>query len=164
MNSFVLSEKTIPNLREFHNKIASLVPEFDGFLKEDSTITVMLKVAATPELVSAIEAIVPPAPSQIDYVKTVIANSITFGQSIIAEFAAENVMMGITQEDMTGPVRKNMAEIISALSTGSLYDAIVEAKNLPEDKKDSKYVTDARLLQFVNKIETYLNIPLSTEL
>ena len=98
------------------------------------------------------------------YIQSVIQNSINFGNKLISEFAAENVMMGITQDGMTGPVRKRMSEVVNALNTGSLYDAIAEAKAVPSEHKDVKYITDTRLLQFVNKIETYLGLPLSTSL
>lgn len=60
MNSFTLSNKTIPNLRKFHNAVKAVVPELDGFLKEDSTITVVLTVPVTQAIIDAIEAVVPP--------------------------------------------------------------------------------------------------------
>ena len=72
--------------------------------------------------------------------------------------------MGITADGMTGPVRKNMSEVINAIQTGSLYDAIAEVKAIQPSQKDAKYITDARLLQFINRIETHLNIPPSTSL
>lgn len=98
----------------------------------------------------------------VAYIQSVLRDAMNFGNQLIAEFAAENVLMGITQDGMTGVVRKNMSEVISALSTGSLYDAIQEAKVIPADKKDNKYITNARLTIFVNKIEAYLQIPLTT--
>lgn len=94
----------------------------------------------------------------------IISNAITFGNKLITEFAAENVIMGITQDGMTKTVRTNLMEVTSCLSTGSLYDAITEIKTLPEEKKDPKYITNARLIVFLNKIETYLNIPITTSL
>lgn len=94
----------------------------------------------------------------------IIQNAIRFGQSIIIEFAAENVAMGITQDGMTKTVRENTVEIVNALLTGSLYDAATAIKTLDASKKDPKYITDARLLKFLNKIESYLGIPLSTAL
>lgn len=105
-----------------------------------------------------------PAVDPMAQVQMVIANAIVFGGNLISQFAAENVMMGITQDGMTGTVRKNMSEVLSALQTGSLYDVILEVKSLTADKKDAKYITDARLLQFINKIEDYLQIPRSTSL
>lgn len=101
---------------------------------------------------------------QKKYVESLILKSINFGNELISEFAAENVMMGITQDGMTGTVRKHMSEVVSALNTGSLYDAIIEAKAIPAEHKDGKYITNARLLTFINKLETYLGITLTTSL
>lgn len=89
-------------------------------------------------------------------------DAIAFGTELIKEFTRENIMLGITADNMTSVVRKTMSEVIIALQTGSLYDAIVEAKAIPADKKDAKYITDARLVQFINKIEAKLGLELST--
>ena len=101
---------------------------------------------------------------QKKYIENIILKSINFGNQLISEFAAENVIMGITQDGMTGTVRKRMSEIVNALNTGSLYDAINEARAVPPEHKDSKYITDVRLLQFINKIEAYLGLPQSSSL
>jgi hypothetical protein len=45
-----------------------------------------------------------------------------------------------------------------------LYDAIAQAKAIPAENKDSVFITDARLIKFINKVEEYLGIPLSTTL
>lgn len=97
-------------------------------------------------------------------VRETIASATIFGQNLILEFATENVLLGITQMGMTTHVRTATAGVVNALQTGSLYDAISEAKAIPAEKKDATFVTDARLLIFINKIESYLGIPLSTEL
>jgi hypothetical protein len=93
-----------------------------------------------------------------------VAAAKAFGDKLLVEFAAENVRLGITADNMTETVLSNMQGIISALTTGSLHAAIARAKALTADKKDVKYITDARLLAAVNKIETFLGIPLSASL
>jgi len=93
-----------------------------------------------------------------------VQDAVNFGSKLIQEFTVENVMLGITADGMTKTVRTNMIEVLSALQTGSLYDAIDEAKTIPVESKDAKYITDARLLDFVNRIETYLEISLSSDL
>jgi hypothetical protein len=98
------------------------------------------------------------------YIESVIRNSITFGSKLITQFAAENVLLGITQAGMTSAVRQHMGEVISALQTGSLYEAIANAKAVPSGNKDATFITDVRILSFVNKIESYLGITLSTSL
>lgn len=98
------------------------------------------------------------------YIEGVIARAIAFGQTLITAYAAQNVLLGITQAGMTSTVRERMAGVISALQTGSLYDVIAEAKAIPSGDKDATFITDARLLSFVNQVETYLGIALSTSL
>lgn len=94
----------------------------------------------------------------------IIENAMSFGTKLMVEFTTENIYMGITQDGMTKQVRKTLQEVQNCILSGSLKDAIDEIKLIPIDKKDPKYLTDARLLSFVNKIETYLNIPLSSSL
>jgi hypothetical protein len=93
-----------------------------------------------------------------------VSAAMNFGQRILTEFAAENMRMGITQDGKTSDVRKAMVEVISALSTGSLKDAMDEARAIPSEARDPKYITDARLLSAINKIESYLGMPLSQAL
>lgn len=101
---------------------------------------------------------------QQQQLEILVQHAIRFGNQLLAEFAAENIAMEITQEGLTKQVRQRTSEVVAALQTGSLYDAIDEIKAIPESDKDSKYITDARLLQFINKIENYLQIPNSTSL
>lgn len=104
------------------------------------------------------------AKAQDAYISRKLDDAMTFGSELMKEFTKENILMGITTDDMTGTVRKNMSEVIMALQTGSLYDAITETKAITADKKDGKYITDARLISFINKIETKLGLPLTESL
>ena len=97
-------------------------------------------------------------------VEDVVTSATKFGQGLIVSFAAENVLLGITQAGMTTQVRTVTADAVDALSTGSLRDAITAARAIPETSYDSTFVTAARLLAFINKIEDYLGLPRSTEL
>lgn len=107
---------------------------------------------------------VTPTPSLSERVKLSIQNAITFGLQLMIEFASENVLLGITQAGMTSTVRLRLAGVVNALQTGSLYDAIHELKIIPEESKDGTFITDARLLSAVNRIEKYLVIALSENL
>lgn len=89
-------------------------------------------------------------------VEKIVRAAIAFGNELIVEFSTENIMLGITQDGMTKQVRQNMSEVISALITGSLYDAIDEVDAIPESAKDGKYITDERLQQYKAKIQEYL--------
>ncbi len=94
----------------------------------------------------------------------ILTPAIAKGQELIVTFAAENIALGITQAGMTTQVRTVTADVVSALSTGSLYDAITAARAIPPASYDATFVTEARLLSFINKIEVYLGIPVSASL
>ena len=97
-------------------------------------------------------------------VEFAIADAVSFGQRILIKFAAENVLLGITQLDMTATVRTILAPVIQCLQTGSLYDAIAQVRLVPPESKDATFITDVRLLGFINSIETYLGVGLSSTL
>jgi len=94
------------------------------------------------------------AQASILYTEALVERAMAFGQKIIKEFAAENIRLGITQDGKTAEVRVKMANVLSALSTGSLYDAIDQANEIEDF--DAKYVTEARIQSFIAKIQTYL--------
>jgi len=89
-------------------------------------------------------------------VSQIVKAAIEFGNSLLVEFSTENILLGITQDGMTKTVRQAMTEIILALQTGSLYDAIDEIDLIPAESKDGKYITDARLQEYKQKIQDYL--------
>jgi hypothetical protein len=102
------------------------------------------------------------ASMQISAIKNaVLTPAITFGQELVITFAAENIGLGITQAGMTTAVRTATANTVAALQTGSLYDAITAARSIPVESYDSTFITQARILLFINKIEDYLGIPRS---
>lgn len=164
MGSFTLSSKTIPNLELFHATIKTLVPDFQGFLVDEGVVTVLVSGVPDLTLISVIEAISPPNASTLSLVEDSVTNARHFGAQIIVEFAAKNVILGITADGMTGSVRKTCAEVIDCLLTGSLYDAINELRAIPTGSYDSKYITAARILIVINELETYLGVTLSTSI
>lgn len=93
-----------------------------------------------------------------------VRGAMSFGNKLMTEFIVENVKMGITQDGMTEIVLDAMSGVMNALQAGSLYLAIDRIKAIPVESKDAKYITDERLLTYVNKIEEYLGFPLSGEL
>jgi len=92
-----------------------------------------------------------------------VSEALSKGQSLIQEFITENLVLGITQAGKTKEVRQAMAEVTSCLQTGSLYDAIDELRLIPAESKDAVFITDTRILSYINKIESYLGLELSTE-
>lgn len=97
-------------------------------------------------------------------VEGIVAAARDFGMRVMINFAAENILLGITQDGKTGEVITKLASVMTALQAGSLYEAITQLRAVPSENYDDKYVTAARLLTAVNKIETYLNLPLSETL
>lgn len=93
-----------------------------------------------------------------------VQGAMGFGQLLMTEFIVENVKLGITVDNMTETVLDAMSGVMNALQAGSLYLAIDRIKAIPVESKDAKYITDARLLTYVNKIEEYLGFQLSDEL
>jgi hypothetical protein len=91
----------------------------------------------------------------------VLTPAMTEGDSILKDFIAENVLLGITQDGMTATVLSRMGEVIDSLQTGSLYDAIQKARDIPASYYDAKYITPTRLLIFINRVEKYLGLPIS---
>lgn len=87
-----------------------------------------------------------------------------FGQTVMDEFIASNVLLGITQYGKTSHVRKAMREVQDALTSGSLYDAMVEIRAIPVELRDPMFLSDARMLEAINRIEGYLGMPKSTTL
>jgi hypothetical protein len=97
-------------------------------------------------------------------IEGVVSAATKFGQDIMVSFAAENVLLGITQENKTGEVLNKLTGVLAAVQAGSLYEVISRIKLIPVEDYDVKYITEARLITFCNKIETYLGIPLTTEI
>ena len=90
-----------------------------------------------------------------------IKREIEFGRYIMLEFMNENIGLGITVQGKTKDVRKAMAEVINALSVGALVDAISEIRLIPNQKKDGLFISDARMLYYINKIEAFAGLDLS---
>lgn len=97
---------------------------------------------------------------QLD-IEQIVSSAGQFGQALMVSFAAENVLLGITYDGQTGVVLNKLVDVKNALTSGSLYEAITRIRTIDPADYDVKYITEARLLIFINKIETYLGIPLS---
>lgn len=104
------------------------------------------------------------ASEQEQQLRSIVKNAISFGSQLMEDFVIENIVMGITQDNMSESVLDAMAGVESALRTGTLHVAIKRLKEIAPEQKDAKYITDARLLDAVNKLEEYLGMPLSADL
>jgi len=93
------------------------------------------------------------------HVEDILAASKSFGAQKVKEFTMENLLMGITASGQTNTVRKALYETWQAIETGSLHDAIYEAEQVT---RTSPFLTEARLRGFINELEAYLGLPLSS--
>lgn len=162
--SYSLTKKTVPDPSAYLGALQAVVPAIFGFTITIDAIVIESSQEIYGQALTTLDAITPPSTPINLQVQNVIKKAMEFGNQILIEFAAENVLLGITQAGMTTAVRNATARIVSALQTGSLYDAINECRAVPAQDKDATFVTDARLLLFVNKIEVYLGLPVSTQL
>jgi len=147
--------------------MAPVSPKFTGLSYKGSIITLHLSEEPTVEEQAAFLA-ADAAFQDIDqsmYVLNLhLRPAVAFGKSMIEDFSTENILLGITQAGMTNHVRKTASEIVDALHTGALYDAIAEARAIPAELKDPIFVSDARLLRLINQIEKFLGDPISPSL
>jgi len=92
-------------------------------------------------------------------VKQSIEGAIKFGQTMLVEFATENILMGITQLNKTKEVSDYLADVTRYIQTGSLYEVVNEidrliAAGLPVELEP--FITQTRLESFKSKILNYL--------
>lgn len=85
-----------------------------------------------------------------------IRKNLEFAQELIVEFTAENALLGIDDEEQTKRVIQETKGILDSLQTGFLTQAIKEIRLIPVERLDIKFLTEERLLRFLNKIEVFL--------
>jgi hypothetical protein len=110
------------------------------------------------ELTTIIENHQPQLPQKI--AEDSVEKAIIFAQHLTINFAAENVVMGITQAGKTKEVSDFLADVTRYAQTGSLYEVINEldslvAAGLPQELEP--FVTETRLNTFKNKIIEHLS-------
>lgn len=93
----------------------------------------------------------------------ILAKNEEYAKGLLAEFAAENKLLGIT-DAQTATLIENHSFLIQAVKMGYFPTAIYMIKNMPSEKKDGTFVTDARLLKIVNKLESFSGLPQSSSL
>jgi hypothetical protein len=94
-----------------------------------------------------------------EIIKQTIGDAMNFGNNLILEFAAENVLLGITQAGKTKAVADYLADVTRYAQTGSLYEVLneihrLESLGLPQNLEP--FVTQARINLFKQKILDYL--------
>lgn len=94
----------------------------------------------------------------------IVEQAIDFGNDLLKQFGAENISLGIIQSGKLRDVRIAMQDVSDCLRNGALTDALVAVREIPDESKDEVFLSNARLLSYVNKVESYLGLPLSEEL
>lgn len=105
-----------------------------------------------------------PSLSQTDVVQQLVQSAMTFGAKLMVEYAAQNILLGITQAGKTGDVMSYLQPVLGPITTGSLYTAVQQIDVLLADTSLVKaalapFVTNDVLTTYKNKIQDYLCIP-----
>lgn len=95
----------------------------------------------------------PPVSSAVN-ISNIISSARNFGSQLMSDFAAENVMMGLS-EDQMDQCLDILEPVLIAFASGSLKIAIRRMNNLVAD---GVILTDDRIKKYRNKIEDYLGI------
>ena len=91
-----------------------------------------------------------------------IEDALAFAAQMKKDFIIDNILLGITEKGLTNHVRRALQQVDSAMASASLYDARLEISKIPSTALDPHILTDARLLEFRNKIEDYLGLDRAT--
>jgi hypothetical protein len=102
----------------------------------------------------------------LSYFQTLLQDAANFGLQLANTFAATNAQMGITQAGLTGAVLSYTSNLYSAITTGSLYEAITIINGMIADTSSTKtslspFITNDILYSYLNQIQTWLEIPLT---
>jgi len=87
----------------------------------------------------------------------------SFGNNLVDTFAIENVILGIN-DSRSDQILAILFPALSALSNGYLETAIRRVKEIDSSNFDGVFLNEGRLLGYVNKIEAFLGLSLSTSL
>lgn len=105
-------------------------------------------------------------PTADQIISMTIGAAMNFGTGLLNQYATQNVLSGITQAGKTKPVMDYCHELNHCLMTGSLYAARDEIIKMIADESEQKqalfpFIKNDILYIYLNKLETYLNIPLT---
>jgi hypothetical protein len=144
-------------------EITKIIPDlFIGCYVFENTLRIMTKEELSENQISKIQTLISNSTDDLSIqrtkIKEAVKNAIEFGESLIIDFSADSIALGITQLGITDQLIEKTSKVINALKTGSLYLAIDEIKNIPISNLDATILTPLRLKVFRNKIEAYLGI------
>lgn len=94
-----------------------------------------------------------PKVDSLALVKERIQSAMAFGEQMIVQVAAENVLLGVTI-DQVNKVLAKTANVAAALRSGSLYTALSLIQALPPDE----VLTQERINSYAKMIKDYLGM------
>lgn len=159
------------NLARMHKILKQDLENYDGMIADENILTIIFY--ETPSQgdidyvtdywasLTQIGELTPTPDEQLVYVENLVKNAIKFGQGLIINFAAKNVLEGITLAGKTREVATYLANIQVLLNSGSLYGAIDQINDLINEGVPSNlapYVTEAKLEEYKALIEEYLGV------
>ena len=108
----------------------------------------------------------PPVSTPSQSIQLAIQAAISFGNNLVVQYAAANVLSGITQSGQTIAVATYLQPLAYLLNAGSLYAAISTINTMIADTSSNKanlapFVTNNILYTYLNIIQSYLGIPLT---
>lgn len=160
----------------FHDFLVANVPNADGICTADTGYLVIEK---NPFVQADIDAVntyyngltqsgeaTKMAPTTLQIVNNAITQAGAFGVNLTVQYASSNVLQGITQAGKTQLIADYLKDVAYYLHNGSLYAAIDAFNSMLAMDSDTKasvapYVTDALIYTYMNKVQTYLQIPLT---
>jgi len=146
---------------------------YDGIIKSDNNFIVQWKTTPSNQDIAAIELYwrdlteqvynTPTTEEQAAMLAKILEDAKTFGNALIVQFAAENIAMGITNVGKTRAVADYCHKLQYYLSNGSLYAAKEEIEDMIDEPPSelAPFITAQRLTIYLNKIKTYLKIPIT---
>lgn len=94
-----------------------------------------------------------PPPQNFAAVQTRVQQAIQFGQSLMLNYATQNIMRGITVEQVDA-VADKLSSVQMLLNTGSLYAALNQIENLQPDE----WIRQQDIDYFTQQIRNFLGI------
>ncbi len=156
------------NLDRLHKTLKSLCSEdYDGLIASPEHLVAVLKNPNEPDSILIAEhwnSLTESSESTptSDELKALAAKTvkaaIDYGQGLVVEFAAENILLGITASGKTKLVADYLADAMRYAQSGSLYEVAAELDRLLQEEVPSElapFITTERLLQFKQKVMAF---------
>lgn len=157
-------------LDRMHKYFKSICTEYDGMVATEEKLEIILLSYNEADIIridAYWDSLTVESENELNQyelresVQNIISKAMDFGKQVMVEFSAENVLMGITQQNKTKQVITFLNDVKNAMDTGSLYIAIDEIDkivNLGIPEELSPFITEERLMIFKQKIQSYLEI------